>query len=327
MSNEETTLEPSPERPAAPEPMPEGITVKSRHSGTVTRVELGGAFIHLDPGIDGFLHISKMIGPDGGPVTRVADVFKKDDKVDVFVTGVNTEKRRVDLDMRKPPAMDWPDLKVGLPIDGVKVVAIEKFGVFVDFDGPKHGLVPFNLMTLANRPRQGDVLERVWVMEASEEKRRIGFTMFEPPALPWELVKKGEVYKGKVTRIERNGAYVEFGAEREGLLKSTSFGGGFINVGDFVTVGEEVDVQVTYVDPTRKRIDLKMEGINAEDMALSSGPEEEVSPIAAALQRARSGQRGAFMVAQPAAKPQKKQRQLNEALDRTLQQLQKQKAA
>ena len=266
-----------------------------------------------------------MIAPGGGPVTRVADAFKVGDTVEVNITAVHPEKRRVDLTMHKPPAMDWSDLRVGAVIESVKVVAVEKFGVFVDFDGPKHGLVPFNLMTLSNRPKVGDVLEKLWVMEASEEKRRIGFSMFEPAALPWENVKKGEAYRGKVTRIERNGAYVEIGAEREGLLKSASFGGGFINVGDFVTVGEDVDVRVTFVDPSRKRIDLKLDGINPEDMALSSGPEEEISPMAAAMQRARQGTRGSALTSVTPPKPQKKQRQLNDALERTLQQLQQQK--
>ena len=325
MSNEETTPESTPEQPAVVAPMPDGMTVKSRHTGTVTRVDLGGALISLGESVDGYLHISKMIAQGGGPVTRVADAFKAGDTVEVNVTAVHPEKRRVDLTMHKPPAMNWADLKVGAVLESVKVVAVEKFGVFVDFDGPKHGLVPFNLMTLSNRPKVGDVLEKLWVMEASEEKRRIGFTMFEPAALPWDNVKKGEAYRGKVTRIERNGAYVEIGAEREGLLKSASFGGGFVNVGDFVAVGEDVDVRVTFVDPSRKRIDLKLDGLNPEDMALSSGPEEEISPMAAAMQRARQGHRGSTLTQSAPVKTQKKQRQLNDALERTLQQLQQQK--
>lgn len=327
MSNEETNPEITLETPAVVAPMPEGMTIKSRHAGAVTRIDLGGALLRLGDSVDGYLHISKMIAPDGGPVTRVADGFKPGDSVDVYITGVNPEKRRVDLTMHKPPAMDWNDLREGASVDGVKVVAVEKFGAFVDFDGPKHGLVPFNLMTLSSRPKVGDVLEKVWVMEASEEKRRIGFTMIEPPALTWENVKKGEAYHGKVSRIERNGAYVEIGAEREGLLKSASFGGGFVNVGDFVAIGEEVDVRVTFVDATRKRIDLKLDGLNPEDMALSSGPDEEISPMAAAMQRARSGQRGGAVMSAVQVKPQKKQRQLNDALDRTLEQLKQQKHA
>ncbi|MBX7213011.1 MAG: S1 RNA-binding domain-containing protein [Thermoflexales bacterium] len=328
MSTEVITPEATPEAPAASPAvaMPEGVVLKSHHTGTVTRVDLGGALVHLE-GVDGYVHISKMLAPDGGAVTRVADHFKAGDPISVYVTAINAEKHRVDLDMRKPPTMDWSDLRIGGVLENVKVVAVEKFGAFVDFDGPKHGLVPFNLMTTANRPKVGDVLEKVWVMEASEQKRRVGFTMIEPPALPWESIKKGDVFKGKVARIERNGAYIEIGAEREGLLKAASFGGGFINVGDFVAVGEEIDVRVTFVDPTRKRIDLKMEGINPEDMALSSGPEEEISPMAAALQKARAGQRGYADAAATAAKPQKKQRQLNEALERTLEQLKKQKSA
>ena len=65
--------------------------------------------------------------------------------------------------------------------------------------------------------------------------------------------------------------------------------------------------------------------INPEDMALSSGPEEEISPMAAAMQRARQGTRGSALTSVTPPKPLKKQRQLNDALERTLQQLQQQK--
>ena len=71
--------------------------------------------------------------------------------------------------------------------------------------------------------------------------------------------------------------------------------------------------------------DLKLDGLNPEDMALSSGPEEEISPMAAAMQRARQGHRGSSLIQAAPVKAQKKQRQLNDALERTLQQLQQQK--
>lgn len=254
-------------------------------TGKVTRVELGGAFVDIGIGVDGFLHISQIVSDK--PVLRVADVLHPNDEVQVYVLRVHPKNKRIDLTMHKPSAYDWSNLEVGTKLSGVRVVSIESFGVFVDFDGPKHGLIPFNLMPKGVRPKVGDRIDDVWVVEVDESKRRIGLTMIEPPALPWEKIKKGNRYVGKVTRVERNVAYVDIGAEREGLVRISSLNVAYADMHTFVTEGEEVNVRVLKVDPRKRQIDLTLEGINAEDYALSSGPDEQLSPFAAALQRAQ----------------------------------------
>jgi ribosomal protein S1 len=288
--------------------------------GKVTRVDLGGAFVNIGLDVEGYIHISRIVSQAQNPVTRVSDVLNVGDAIDVYVVAVNPALKRIDLTMVRPNTYDWTDLRVGMKVTNARVVALESFGAFVDIDGPKHGLIPFNLMPKGQRPKVGDVLDAVWVIEVSEEKRRIGLTMIEPPALPWESIHRGDVFKGTVTRIERKGAFVDIGAEREGLIRSTSFGSGFVNVSDFVTVGEQVSVRVVKVDPPKKQIDLAMEGIDPEDFVLSSGPDEELSPMAAALQKATRGRRGNW--SDSAGKPSKKAREQDEIIQRTLQQLQ-----
>ncbi len=262
-----------------------GIKPRTAHKGKVTRTDLGGAFVDIGANVEGYVHISQIVSDK--PVTRVADVLKSGDEIDVYVGRVNPARKRVELSMIKPPTYDWDNLAVGSQLTDVKVVAVESFGAFVDIDGPKHGLVPFNLMPKGDRPKVGDALPLVWVIEVNAEKRRIGLTMVEPPDRPWESIKKGDQLRGRVTRIERIGAYVDIGAEREGLIRTSSFGAGFVNVSNFVSVGEEVPVRVAKVDTQKKQIDLVMEGINSEEFSLSSGPEETISPFAAAMQRAQ----------------------------------------
>lgn len=290
--------------------------------GKVTRVDLGGAWVNIGLEAEGYIHISHILSQTQSPVTRVSDVLKAGDEVDVYVTAVNPALRRIDLTMVRPPAYDWFDLRVGMRVPGARVVALESFGAFVDIDGPKHGLIPFNLMPKGQRPKVGDVLDAVWVIEVSEDKRRIGLTMIEPPALPWESIHRGDVFKGTVTRIERKGAFIDIGAEREGLIRSSSFGSGFVNVSDYVTVGEQVSVRVVKVDAPKKQVDLSMEGIDPEDFMLSSGPEEELSPMAAALQKATRGRRDTWSNSGSGGKPGKKVREQEDILQRTLQQLQ-----
>ncbi len=263
----------------------DAVKLREHFKGKVARTDLGGAFVDIGIGVEGFIHISQMVSDK--PVTRVADFLKPGDEVDVYAARINAARKRIDLTMIKPPVFDWDNLEVGRQLNDVKVVAVESFGAFVDIDGPKHGLVPFNLMPKGDRPKVGDLIPIVWVIEVNQDKRRIGLTMIEPAIVPWERIRKGEQHTGRVTRIERNGAYVDIGAEREGLIRTSSLGGGFVNMSTMVTVGEQVTVHIAKVDTQRKQIDLTLDGMETEDFSLSSGPDEVISPFAVAMQRAQ----------------------------------------
>jgi ribosomal protein S1 len=296
-------------------------TLKPRTAlkGKIARVDLGGAFADVGLGVDGFIHISQIVSDK--PVTRVADVLKVGDEVDVYVSRVNPARKRIELTMSKPAAFDWTNLHLGSKLENVKVVSVESFGAFVDFDGPKHGLIPFNLMPRGMRPKVGDPIDVVWVVEVDEAKRRIGLTMMEPAALPWEKIRKGEKLTGRVTRVERNSAYVDIGAERDGMIRASTLGMSFVDMHSFVTEGEQINVRVIKVDPGKRQIDLALEGVNPNDYALSSGPEEELSPFAAAFQRAQRLKR-AQVASEAGDRPVKKSNPQNDLLDRTLQQMQ-----
>jgi len=278
----------------------EALRPRMGFTGKVTRVELGGVFVDIGVGVDGFLHVSQIVSDK--PILRVADLFRVGDEITVYIQRVQPERKRIDLTMHKPPAYYWDNLQIGTKLHNVRVVSVESFGVFVDFDGPKHGLIPFNLMPKGVRPKVGEQIDTVWVVEVDESKRRIGLTMIEPPALLWEKIKKGDVYTGKVTRVERNAAYVDIGAERDGVVRLSSLGVSHADMHTFVTVGEEVKVRVLKVEPNKRQLDLTLEGFNPKDYALSSGPsDEELSPFAAALQRAQRLKRAQMAMAEARA--------------------------
>ena len=265
----------------------DGLKTRTHARGKVTRVDLGGAFVDIGVGVDGFIHISQIVASADVQVTRVADVLKPGDEIDVYIFRVNPQRKRVELTMHRPAAYGWDNLPIGVKLDNAKVVSVESFGAFVDFDGPKHGLIPFNLMPRGVRPKVGDNVDTAWVVEVDESKRRVGLTMVEPPALTWDRIKRGEKITGKVTRVERNGAWVDIGAEREGMIRASAMGMNFVDMHALVSEGEEVTVKITKVDPGRKQIDLSLDGVNPDDYSLSSGPEEDISPFAAAFQRAQ----------------------------------------
>jgi predicted RNA-binding protein with RPS1 domain len=197
-----------------------------RFEGKVKKIELFGAFVDIGAERNGLVHISQLRRE--GHVNRVADVVKEGDAVTVWVTSVDAKQGLVNLTMIEPPPLDWSDLQRGIKLVG-KVVQVEDFGAFVSFGGPKDGLVPAGQMAKGRRiNKPSDVVSvgesvTVWVVSVDRKRERIGLSMIEPPALPWAEVKKGHTYTGKVTRLERYGAFVDIGAEREDSFTSASW--------------------------------------------------------------------------------------------------------
>jgi ribosomal protein S1 len=251
------------------------IKPKMRFEGTVKHIELFGAFVDIGAEKPGLVHISQL---REGHVNRVADVVKEGDRVTVWVKSVEPSKGLINLTMIEPPPLDWSDLQKGMRLTG-KVVRVEDFGAFVAFGGPKDGLVPAGQIVKGrriNKPSEvvsaGDEVT-VWVTSVESKRQRIGLTMIEPPALPWAEVKKGHTYKGKVTRLERFGAFVDIGAERDGLVHVSELASGYVrDPSEIVSVGEEVEVTVVDVNARKRQIQLSMKEVNQPE------PEDEVEP-------------------------------------------------
>jgi ribosomal protein S1 len=105
----------------------------------------------------------------------------------------------------------------------------------------------------------------VWVTDLEPEQRRVSLTMVEPPDLTWNELKVGQVYPGRVTRIEQYGAFVDVGAARPGLLHVREMSSGYVDhPSELVNIGEEIDVRVLRVDRNRRRIDLTRQGLEQE---------------------------------------------------------------
>ena len=140
-----------------------------------------------------------------------------------------------------------------------------------------------------------DVLEEgqnvtVWVRSVDLENARLDVTMIEPPDLTWDDVEVGQVYTGKVVRLEKFGVFVDIGAERPGLVHISEMAHGYINKPEDVTSkGQEVEVKVIGVNHSKKQIDLSMKAVMPEPRAEiepDERQEELPTAMAVALQRA-----------------------------------------
>jgi transcriptional accessory protein Tex/SPT6 len=293
-----------------------------KFEGKVTKVELAGARVGIGAEQDAFLHVSQIKADR--PVTRVADVLKEGDVIAVWVKQVKPAQNLIALTMIEPLALDWGDLQRRMKLTG-KVVRVEDFGAFVNIGAPKDGLVPVSQMakTRINKPsdlvKEGDEIT-VWVTSVNRKDNKIGLSMVEPPARDWSEIKRGQTVTGKVTRLEKFGAFVDIGAEREAMIHVSEIGAGYIDhPSELLTVGEEIDARVLEVDSRRKQIKLSIKALESETPAEAEPETPLLTPMEIAFRQAQGLDRQADKRAARAAADSRRDEQ-EDIFRRTIQQ-------
>ncbi|MBN1284224.1 MAG: S1 RNA-binding domain-containing protein [Anaerolineae bacterium] len=220
-----------------------------------------------------------------------------------------------------------------------KVSEIKLAGAYVDIGVGVPGRL--HISRLGEEPVRNvsDVLSEgdevvVWVQRVNPKKRIIDLTRLQPLAVDWNDIQAGQVYSGKVIRIENFGAFVDLGAERPGLVHVSELSSDYVgNTEDVVTVGQEVQVKVLKVDRRKRQIDLSMKAVEMEEIAeqAAGGVEEEMLPTAMALALKRAMEGGEDEETAPQErqsgrdKSQRQRRELDDIISRTLQQHQRDK--
>lgn len=214
-----------------------------------------------------------------------------------------------------PPRKVVKTLAVGQAVEGV-VKRVTDFGAFVDIGVGRDGLVHVSEMGTGRVARPADVVNqgdsiRVWIKELDREKNRISLSMIAPGTLTMRDLEEGMIVPGKVTRLERYGAFIDIGVGRDGMLHVKEMGHGYVqNPEDVVQVGQDLQVQVVGLDRRRGRIDLSIKEllpkpepqpvVEASAPYTAPAPAEEafpvsedafVSPFELALQEANDGRR------------------------------------
>lgn len=150
---------------------------KMKLKGTVTRIELYGAFVDIGLDAPAILHISQL--PER--VNRVSDVLSVDEEITVWVDKVDTARNQVTVTMQQPLAVEWSDLAEGQVYEG-KVVRLENFGAFVDIGAEKEGLVHVSELSHDYVKHPAEVIKagdevQVKVLGFSRKKRRINLSI------------------------------------------------------------------------------------------------------------------------------------------------------
>jgi small subunit ribosomal protein S1 len=176
------------------------------------------------------------------------------------------------------------ELRPKMKLQG-QVVRVELFGAFVDIGVGQDGLVHVSQLGEGRVNRVADVVSEgdevtVWVQKVDPQQGRISLTMIEPPERRLEDLEPGMVLTGKVTRLERYGAFVDIGVQRDGLVHVSEIAQGYVkDPAEYVSVGEKVDVRVVSVNLRKGQIELSMKDLPTDD-PVEAGEEEEELPTA-----------------------------------------------
>jgi transcriptional accessory protein Tex/SPT6 len=166
------------------------------------------------------------------------------------------------------------DLKPKMKLTG-EVKRLELYGAFIDLGIDVNALIHISQLGKENVNRVADVLNvgdkvEVWVDKVDPERKQVTVTMIEPLAVEWSDLKKGMELTGTITRLESFGAFVNIGAEREGLVHISEMSHDYVkHPSEVAQVGDEVKVQVLNFSKRKRRIDLSMK-------ALMEKPESDV---------------------------------------------------
>lgn len=164
----------------------EDLEPKMKVAGKVLKTSLAGAIVDVGVGVPGLIHISKI---QKESVTRVSDILKVGQEVEVWIQRADAENKKIELTMLEPLGMDWSEIRPDMELVGT-VTRIEKYGVFVDIEAERPGLVHISEMAHGYVRTPTDVVQKgdavnVKVLKVNRRKKQIKLSMkaLEDPPL------------------------------------------------------------------------------------------------------------------------------------------------
>ncbi len=224
------------------------------------------------------------------------------------------------------------DLKPKAPLKG-KVKRIELSGAVVDVGAERDGLLHISALGTEKVNRVQDVLQpdqeiSVWVKKVDAAKGELHLTMIAPLAHDWNDMRPGTVVHGKVTRIEKFGVFLDFGAERPGLIHISELSNEYVkDIASVAKVGDEIEATILEVDRKKKQVHLSRKALEAKPQPqvreAADEPEEpevkSITAMEAAFLKAQTGNAGETAASRRVRElSEKKRRQQEDILSRTL---------
>lgn len=253
----------------------EKYPIGSRHTGEVVNVMSYGAFVKLEAGIEGLVHVSEMSWTRR--INHPSEVVSVGDPIEVQVLNINREKHELSLGMKQVQSNPWDQVaQKYLPntvITGT-VRNLTNYGAFIEIEEGIDGLLHVSDMSWVRNVghpnevvNKGDRVTCV-VLNIDQQRKRIALGLKQMANDPWEgdipgRFHPGDVKTGKITKLTNFGVFVELEPGLEGLLHISELSDEKVeSPEDVVKVGDEIDVKLLRVDPKDRKIGLSRKNLH-----------------------------------------------------------------
>ncbi len=242
----------------------------SKVRGKVVSITDYGAFVELEKGVEGLIHISEMSWTRH--VKHPSKVLAIGETVDAMVLKVDQDNQKISLGLKQIEPDPWSTIEEKYPVGtrlAGKVRNLTNFGAFVEIEDGIDGLLHISDMSWAKRVRhpsevvkKGDKIDIV-VLDISQEKKRISLGMKQLTENPWDRLADeyavDTVTEGKITRVLDRGAVVELRSDVEGFVPIGQMGKeGLKHPEEYYSIDDNLPLKVIKVDPKNKRIVLSV---------------------------------------------------------------------
>lgn len=250
--------------------------IEAKVTGKVVSLTDYGAFIELEEGVEGLIHVSEMSWTKR--VKHPNKVLAIGDDVESVVLALDTENRRISLGLKQIEPNPWDIIGEKFPIGTIiegQVKNITDFGIFVGVDEGIDGLVHISDLSWTKRIKhpseiykKGDLVKAV-VLNIDRENERFSLGLKQLSTDPWETVPtryaRGTIVKGKVTSVTDFGIFIELEEGIEGLIHVSELSKEKIDSPkDFTEVGAELEAGVLQVDTVDRKIALSIKNLDVQ---------------------------------------------------------------
>ena len=256
------------------------FAIGSNVKGKVTKLLPYGAFIELERGVEGLVHVSELSWVKR--ITRPSDVLELDQVIEAVVLGISIEEQKISLGVRQLEPNPWDEIESRYPIGATikgPVRNLTAYGAFVELEEGIDGMVHVSDMSWTrkiNHPsevlKKNDEVEAI-VLSIDKANQRVSLGLKQLEDDPWshidERFKVGDLVKGTVAKIASFGAFISLDGDIDGLIHISQLSEDHVEkVKDVIKVGDEVEARVIKVDKVERRIGLSIKAVNYSEADL-----------------------------------------------------------
>ena len=238
--------------------------------GKVTKLVPYGAFVELEKGVEGLIHVSELSWTKR--ITRPSDVLSLDQEVKAVVLAISKEEQKISLGVRQLDVNPWDEVEARYPIGTTikgEIRNLTPYGAFVELEDGIDGMIHVSDLSWTrkiNHPsevvKKGEVVEAT-VLEIDKTNQRISLGVKQLENDPWSEIdsrfKVGDLLKGTVAKIASFGAFIQLEDDIDGLVHISQLSEDHVaKVKDVIKVGDEVEARVIKVDKIERRIGLSI---------------------------------------------------------------------